>query len=243
VLPAASIVALAAAAVGLVLLGRGELAAPPLSSLTSPERLRNWFDARPPAVAVFALLRLAALGLAGYLVALAGLTFVARLTSSPSMLRATDAAIPPGARRVTAALLGVGLVGAAAGPLLDGRTGRTETLVMVDRLVPGQPVEVLVPLDGDDPDAADGSATLRRLAPDKPGSQPAAPQEWVVARGDHLWSIAEAHLGDVLGRPPTDAEITPYWRALIDHNRSRLSDPDLPDMIFPGQVFELPPPI
>jgi hypothetical protein len=241
VLPVASIVALVAAAIGLVLLGRGELAGPPLSSLTSSQGLRDWFDARPPAVAVFALLSLAALGLAGYLVALVGLTTIARLTSWRSMQRAADAAIPPGVRRVTAALFGVGLVGTAASPLVDGRPGRTETLVVVDRLLPGEPVEVLVPMDADEPDATDGSATLRRLIPDKPGSE-AVPEEWVVQRGDHLWSIAESHLGDVLGRPPTDAEITPYWRVLIDHNRSRLSDADEPDMIFPGQVFELPPP-
>ena len=45
------------------------------------------------------------------------------------------------------------------------------------------------------------------------------------------------------GRPvPTDAEIDPYWRRLIEHNRDRLIDPANPDLIHPGQVFETPTP-
>jgi len=39
---------------------------------------------------------------------------------------------------------------------------------------------------------------------------------------------------------PTDAEVEPYWRRLIDLNRSRLVDPGNPDLIFPTQVFDLP---
>ena len=41
-------------------------------------------------------------------------------------------------------------------------------------------------------------------------------------------------------RLATDAEIRPYWLALIERNRSSLVDPANPDLIFPGQVFQLP---
>jgi hypothetical protein len=242
-LAAAATAALVAAIAGLVLLGRGELSAPPLGSLTSIGELRAWFASRPPAVALFAIVRLGCLGLTGYLLTIVGLGLLARLTRSPTALRYADATTPPALRRATAALFGVGLMGAASGPLLNDGGASTETLVVVDRLTPGEPTEVLVPLD-DPPPPTEVSATLRLLPPEKVVLEaPTAPglEQWVVQRGDHLWSIAESHLGDSLGRPPTDAEIAPYWRRLIDHNRSRLRDPNEPDLIFVDQMFELPP--
>ncbi len=62
-----------------------------------------------------------------------------------------------------------------------------------------------------------------------------------VEAGDHLWGIAEAVLQQGLGRPPTTAEIDPYWRAVVDLNRANLADPDNPDLLFKGQVIDLPP--
>jgi hypothetical protein len=241
---AAAVAVLLAAIAALILLGRGPLSAPPLTSLTSIDGLRAWFAARSPAVAVFALVRLGCLGLAGYLLAIVGLGLLARVTRSSRVQWSVDAATPPALRRATAALFGVGLMGAASGALLDERGAATETLVVVDRLTPGEPAEVLVRLD-DPPPPTEGSATLRLLPPEKVVPvAPTAPglEQWVVQRGDHLWSIAESHLGDALGRPPTDGEIAPYWRRLIEHNRSRLRDPTEPDLIFVDQVFELPPP-
>lgn len=58
--------------------------------------------------------------------------------------------------------------------------------------------------------------------------------------GDHLWSIAERHLADVHGGPVDDATVTDYWQRLVDANRDRLADADNPDLIYPGQQFELP---
>ena len=58
----------------------------------------------------------------------------------------------------------------------------------------------------------------------------------VVAPGDHVWSISERELGRRLGRVPTDDEIIPYWRQVIELNHE-LVDPDL---VFAGQVLRLP---
>jgi len=44
------------------------------------------------------------------------------------------------------------------------------------------------------------------------------------------------------GALPTDAEIVPYWRRLIEANRSELAHRDNPDLIFPAQVFVVPAP-
>jgi nucleoid-associated protein YgaU len=41
---------------------------------------------------------------------------------------------------------------------------------------------------------------------------------------------------------PSDAEVDDYWTRLIAANRDRLAHGDDPDLVFPGQVFDLPPP-
>jgi hypothetical protein len=63
----------------------------------------------------------------------------------------------------------------------------------------------------------------------------------VVVPGDSLWSIAAAHLAAVAGRvEPSDAEITRYWVEVCAVNRARLRSGNL-DLIFPGEVVDLPP--
>jgi nucleoid-associated protein YgaU len=61
----------------------------------------------------------------------------------------------------------------------------------------------------------------------------------VVKPGDHMWSLAKARLRDSLGRLPTDAEISPYWRRVIEANQARIRSGDA-DLIFPGEVLILP---
>ncbi len=63
-----------------------------------------------------------------------------------------------------------------------------------------------------------------------------------MEQGDHFWHIAKITLEQAWDRTPTDAEIVPYWRNLIDTNRDRLAPPGDPDLIHPGQQFELPKP-
>lgn len=66
------------------------------------------------------------------------------------------------------------------------------------------------------------------------------PGEITVAVGDHFWSLAEDQLTAALGRPPTDSEIVPYWRDLIDANADRLVEPGNPNLIYPGQRLLTP---
>lgn len=63
---------------------------------------------------------------------------------------------------------------------------------------------------------------------------------WVVRPGDSFWAIAEAHLGLAADEadPPS---IAAYWLRLIELNRHKLADPQDPDLIFTGQVIDLPP--
>jgi nucleoid-associated protein YgaU/DNA-binding SARP family transcriptional activator len=59
-------------------------------------------------------------------------------------------------------------------------------------------------------------------------------------RGDHLWAIAERTLTSAWGRPPSQAEVTGYWRDVIDANADRLVQLGNPDLIHTGQAINLP---
>ena len=63
----------------------------------------------------------------------------------------------------------------------------------------------------------------------------------VVERGDNLWTISEDRLEVDLGREPTDPEVAPYWREIVDANQDRYVQPGNPNLIYPGQVLVLPP--
>ena len=63
-----------------------------------------------------------------------------------------------------------------------------------------------------------------------------------VETGDHFWSLSEEALAEAWGRPPTDAEVAPYWQQVVEANRERLAPPHDPSLIYPGQVFLLPTP-
>ena len=65
-------------------------------------------------------------------------------------------------------------------------------------------------------------------------------ETWTVEKGDHFWKIADEALTEAWGRAPTDAEIHPFWRDVIELNRDRLLPPEDEDMIYPAQTFLLP---
>lgn len=98
-----------------------------------------------------------------------------------------------------------------------------------------------LPPDGDEAVVSGAAEVPPR--PDPAGEVASGPSatSWALAPGEHLWSVAETHLAESWGRPATDAEITPYWTALVDLNRPGLPDPANPDLVYPGSVVELPP--
>ena len=63
-----------------------------------------------------------------------------------------------------------------------------------------------------------------------------------VEPGDHFWAIAEDTLTETWDRVPSDDEIVPYWRQLVDENRDRLLPPGDPDLIYPEQQLTIPTP-
>lgn len=64
--------------------------------------------------------------------------------------------------------------------------------------------------------------------PDDPGTV-------VVEKGDHLWKISARQLDG----QAANGEIAPYWRRVVEVNTPRLKSGD-PDLIYPGEIVELP---
>lgn len=208
---------LVAALLGLGMSGDGVLAPPPLS----PERWAAWASGRTALVAAASLLRLAALVAAGYLLAITSLGLLAAGARRRRALVALARWSPP----VVRWLLGAGF----AGTLAVGPAGAA----------PASPPPTMVLLPEDRSPTT--TTTVPPVpSPSPPPAAPAAPI-LILAPGDHLWSVAARTLAEVRGRPPTDREVAPYWRLLVELNRPQLPDPADPDLVFPGDVLRLPP--
>jgi nucleoid-associated protein YgaU len=140
------------------------------------------------------------------------------------------AALPAGARRSAAVLLGIGL--GITAPLV---TAALPTLApTASAAAPVQDVP-------DWPAPAPAAAPLPDWpAAAAPATASPAPGQRVVVRGDCLWHIAADSLLGQLGRLPTAGEIASavdtWWHANAD-----VIGPD-PDRLLPGQVLRVPGP-
>lgn len=230
---------LGGAAAALHWAGAGPLAGPPL---TDPGRWAAWLDGRDPLMAAFGLLRLVALGGLWYLAAVTVLGAGLRAAGAVRLVRVADRLTIGPVRRMLAGSVSLGLaasgVVAVAAPAmrLPAAVAQTSTTSTSTSTVPPATV------------------TMHRLGPAEPPAVSPVPEvtqistpapaadRWTVKPGECFWTIAEDVLAEHLGRTPTDAEIVPYWRRLIEANRSELAHHDNPDLIFPAQVFVLPAP-
>lgn len=227
---------LLAAGVSLRLASRGELAAPPLDSFG---QLTSWVDGLGPAAAAVALVRLLAEVWVWYVLALSALHLASGALRSVGGHRLADALAVPAARRLVHAGLGIGLAAAS--------TVGSPDEVAAPGVATMTPVAEAPLVRAGDVEASRGTATMRpRLSPAGERGTAAMtptppPSTWTAAPGESFWSIAEELLADAWRRPPSDAEVDPFWRVLVEVNRGRLTDPTDPDAILPGQVFEVPP--
>ena len=232
---------LGTAVVALQAPGTEVLAGPALSE---PGTWLAWATSRPPEEALFALLRLGALGMAWYLLAVTVVGVAARLLKAPRLAALMDVVTLPVVRRVLQALLGASLAAGSlavpAAPPARAQQGPPPTQITADDIVPS-------------PTSEDAPWVARDVAqpqppPAEPEPRPAEPEqpqqpehdEWRVEAGQHFWAIAEQVLAEAWERTPSEEEVAPYWEALIEENRDTLADPGNPDLVYPGQVFRLP---
>lgn len=244
--PAGWLLGLLAAGTLLRLAATGDLASPPAASL---DGLVAWVEARSPAAAGVALARLLAELSVWYALGLSALHAASHLLRSAGGHRLADALAVPGVRRAVRAGLGLGLVAASSVSGRDADGAARGTATMAPSVDAGTAAARPVAQPG-------GTATMRPVsrpagtatmhphlgshAPLDAPAPPPAPATWTVAAGESLWSIAEEVLADAWGRPPGDREVEPFWRRLVEANRGRLVDAGDPDLIHPGQVFEVP---
>jgi hypothetical protein len=136
-------------------------------------------------------------------------------------------ALPAGARRTAALLLGLGLgIAPLAGTALPLFT---PALAAAADGVPDWPAPAAASDDAPVPDW-----------PSAPSTASPPPAERVVLRGDCLWYIAADSLVAQLGRPPDEGEIAAAVHAWWTANADVIgADPDL---LLPGQVLRTPGP-
>jgi len=225
--------------------------------LTSTTELTDWVEQASPATLAMALLRLGVLVGIGYLILATLLTTLAEIVHLRPITALADRVTPSLVRRIAQGGGGVGLaLGAIAGtlPVPDPGPDRPQTTIAA----PGPDVATMSRAPGPEAtmtskaDAPASTATMTRSDP--PGPAPAtsprpptaipgppppgpASDTWIVEAGDSFWSIAE----DVVGSADERA-VERCWRALIEANRSRLADPENPDLLIPGQELVLVPP-
>jgi hypothetical protein len=232
--------------------------------------LGDWPPLDDPLLAATEVVRLAALAAAGWLLVITVLDTVASMVRARPVLSLTQRLVPSFWRHLAlrpAMALAV-VVPPVIAPITHMAPTAAQT-VANETVQPQQPsadgirslTMVVAPgagrSPGDDeptavltmrrhqpePDRGEETTTAEAIAGDS-AERPEAPPEsstHAAISGDNLWSIAAAHLTNVRGERPHAREIAPYWRALIDANRSVLPDPDNPDLLFPGVQLTLPP--
>ncbi len=247
-------------------LGTGALAAPPLGSV---DALRAWAASRDAAEVVMAIVRLVALFMAWYLMALTVAGAFVRLFRSRRLVAVTDRVTPAAVRSlldhaVRLGLTGTAVLGAIVPSVAGGRAppvelagagqaelestasqtrldGTARQQRLTDEVMP--PVAELAPTAGEPRPGGEPEpvAELEQPQPDEPAPDEPAASVWVIEAGDHLWRVAEETLTEAEGGPVDDASVVAYWGQLIELNREVLVDGDNPDLVYPGQVFALPP--
>jgi nucleoid-associated protein YgaU len=240
-------------AIALWFLGRGALATPPVESWA---QFHDWLGERSTGAAAIAALRATGAVVALYVGAVSALSIIAEVTSFVALGRVARSLVPRSLRPLVGVALGAGVATAAASLAVPRTSAPTQIATLV--LDPPSDATATMYLVSDPapaPSLASLAATANAIetprdlivdttpapvaAPEMP-SPVIAPRTWTIERGDHLWAVAHETLADSWHRSPTDAEVVPYWRELIERNRSRLVDPSNPDYVLAGQVFELP---
>ena len=208
------------------------------------------------ALAVVRIVRLATLALGWYLLVATGVALACRLLGCHAAAASVAAATPRFVRQVLQVVAGISLLSApvpamASGPVPAAPVGTaTEAEPITMRRVDAGGTGAERQGGSRSADGTSHEIVMRRLpdvvaADDLAGAGAAvpagAPRTWKIESGQHLWSIAAHLVGEHLGREATYREVDPYWRRLLAANQHRLPDPDTPDLVFPGDVLDVPP--
>jgi hypothetical protein len=216
-----------------------------------------WLRQTPTEDVLLVGVRLAALVAAWWLLGSTLLYVAARVSRLHGAARAVGWATLPAVRRWVDRAAAVSIVAASA--LAAGRPAGADPPPATS---PASP-PVVIDLDHRDRSSLPASppASVRtgrsgeaQPAPTTtPGAPPlpsAPPREspggarHTITPGEHLWSIAAEQVAASTGRTPaalSPADVAPYWSRVVEVNRHRLRSGN-PNLVYPGEVIELPPP-
>jgi hypothetical protein len=234
--PARWVISMVLLGIALALLGamgHGVLAPPPFSWSGAID----WVSRREPVDAAFALVRLAALAIGWYLLVVVAIAGIVRIANARAGSALFDR-LTLGAARGLVGTIGLGAIAFAAAPAALAQVPSSSTAVIRSLDSAPTPPSASTAPSSTAASKAASTATIHAL-PDATAALVApvavAGDLWSVAAGESMWSIAVTHLRDVHGRDASDEEIAPYWRQIVAANA--LPNPDL---LFVGQVIELP---
>lgn len=187
-----------------------------------------WLDRVPPEDAVIALVRLAALLTAGYLLATTTLYVLATLTRVPGLIRGVRFLTLPSVRRLVDGAMAAALVATPASFAFGAAPASAQAAPIA--------AHAYVPVVAGD--------TGNGYTPSPAGESQPSPSEsvYVVRSGDNLWTIAAQRLAALRGVPAdsiSNADVADFWRALVELNASSLASGN-PDVIYAGESIRLP---
>lgn len=234
---------------GLVRLGDERLTVP----LHSLPAFTGWLNDTQPADMAAAMLRQAGIVLAAYLLAATTLALVAHVLGYRRLaLVLLRAGLPRSARTLVTGTAGLGFAAGTVVLSSPSQAGAGPAIASVVVEEPPQPVLATMALltEGTAPAAAatatmvllDSSPAFEPATPEAPGSSDPN-DDWVVGPGDSFWAIAEELVDEFQGAGRGELDVATYCRQLIAANHDRLARPDQPDLLFPGQVLTVPPPV
>lgn len=218
----------------------------------------GWIAASAFEDLVGAVVLLSALVLAYWLVVSTVAYALATASGRPGLIRGVHWATLPPIRRMASRAVALSLAASAvAAPIVPAIANLAGSERVIVEIGPdGQLVPPGTPASSDDgADELRGFVLPPHLGPAPlPGAGPedtpalsdvlldgTVAHTVVVRRGDHMWSISEAHLEQVTGRADLgEHEVARYWVRVIAENRSRIKSGD-PDLIYPGETLVLPP--
>lgn len=222
------LVVLGAVLAALHLAGAGPLAPPP----ADPSEWVAWAGGREPLLVAAALARIVALAVGWWLLTTTALVLAADVLRSAALDGVVRVLSPGVVRRALSGTVTLS-IGLAPSALAAAEASPPPTMVLLDDDDEAEPSTTTTPVPP--PPAAPVTPPPART----PSTTPTPTV--TLGQGDHLWTVAERALTDAWHRTPSEAELVPYWRTLVEANRSSLADPANPDLVFPGQVVRLPP--
>lgn len=223
---------LIAALIILLHIGAGTYSLPAMKA----PAIANWFANTDVTIIVLSIGRVLAVVATGYVLITSALCAIAHWTAWHRAAVFLDALTVPAARNIAIRLASVSAISALTIPTAAQAMSSAETPVL-RHLLPDEAIPTFT--------TPTTTATTATTAPETvatPELTTTAPtRQHVVQRGENFWTIAQDTLSSELKRPPTEKEVTTYWRQLVQTNQQQLTNAANPDLIFAGQRLLLPP--